>query len=364
MKLKMKKQIKKHLLSENFFRPNWHEIKTDRDLKKLCLDRNENHDEKLKKIYKKIFDKFFFKSSSYYPNLHNCYKAIAKLNKVPINHIFIGAGSDGIIRSVFETFVNKGDLILKTSPTFKMYEVYSKIYQAKSINIKYINKKNQIFFDFEQLIQSIKNNKIKLVCLPNPDSPSGTIVSKNKIEIILKEAKKKNTIVLIDEAYFPFYNVSSIQFLKKYKNLIICRTFAKAWGLAGLRVGYAIANQEIIKYMNKIKPMYEVNTFAAHLIPHLVVKNKNVINSVKSLNHSKNFFLKNLEEMGFKTLKSYGNFCHVNFGHHSDRIHRILRKQVLYKENFSEKCLSGYSRFSLTNINNFKKILNIISKNY
>jgi len=116
--------------------------------------------------------------------------------------------------------------------------------------------------------------------------------------------------------------------------------------------------------MNKIKPMYEVNTFAAHLIPHLVVKNKNVINSVKSLNHSKNFFLKNLEEMGFKTLKSYGNFCHVNFGHHSDRIHRILRKQVLYKENFSEKCLSGYSRFSLTNINNFKKILNIISKNY
>jgi len=88
-----------------------------------------------------------------------------------------------------------------------MYEVYSKIYQAKSINIKYINKKNQIFFDFEQLIQSIKNNKIKLVCLPNPDSPSGTIVSKNKIEIILKEAKKKNTIILINKKYLQYNNL-------------------------------------------------------------------------------------------------------------------------------------------------------------
>lgn len=356
----MIKQTRKHLLSENITRPYWHKNDTDRNFKKICLDKNENNDENLRKIYKKIFNKNFETSISYYPNLYQSYKSISKLNKVSIKNILIGAGSDGIIRSVFETFVQKGDLVLKTSPTFQMYEIYSKIYQAKTINVEYINEDNNIFFNFEKFVRIIKNYNVKLVCLPNPDSPTGTIISNNDIEIILKEAKKKNTIVLIDEAYYHFYKQSAKKFLKKYKNLIISRTFAKAWGLAGLRIGYGIAHQEVIKYMNKVKSMYEVNTFAAHIIPQLIEKKKHVLNSVKSLNNSKEFFLNKLNKMGFKTLDSYGNFCHVNFGINSKKIHKVLRKHVLYKENFSESCLSGYSRFSLTNKKNFKKIINLI----
>ena len=357
----MIKQTRKHLLSENITRPYWHRKDTDRNFKKICLDKNENNDENLKKIYKKIFNKNFTNSVSNYPNLYDSYNSIAKLNKVSINNILIGAGSDGIIRSVFETFIQKGDLVLKTSPTFQMYEIYSKIYQAKTINVQYINKDGNIFFDFEKFVKIIKNYKVKLICLPNPDSPTGTIISNKKMEIILKEANKKNTIVLIDEAYYHFYDKSVIKFLNKYKNLIISRTFAKAWGLAGLRIGYGISNQDIIKYMNKVKSMYEVNTFAAHAIPQVITKDKYVRSSVKILNNSKEFFLEELKKMGFKTLNSYGNFCHVTFGSRSKKIHKVLKKYVLYKEDFSENCLSGYSRFSLTNKKNFKKILNLIS---
>ena len=114
--------------------------------------------------------------------------------------------------------------------------------------------------------------------------------------------------------------------------------------------------------MNKVKSMYEVNTFAAHTIPHIIAKNKEVLNSVKNQNNSKYFFLEKMEKMGFDTLKSYGNFCHVKFGTKSKKIHKILKKYVLYKENFSENCLNGYSRFSLTSKNDFKKIINIISR--
>ena len=152
----MIKQTRKHLLSESIKRPYWHKKKTDRNLNKICLDKNENNDDNLKNIYKKIFEKNFTTSVSYYPNLYDCYNSIAKLNKVPINNILIGAGSDGIIRSVFETFVQKGDLVLKTFPTFQMYNIYSKIYQAKTININYKNKNNHIFFDFEKFIKIIK----------------------------------------------------------------------------------------------------------------------------------------------------------------------------------------------------------------
>lgn len=361
MKLKMIKQIRKHLLSDNIKRPHWNKKATDRNFKKICLDKNENNDENLIEIYKNIFNKSFKTSVSYYPNLYDTYNSIAKLNRVSISNILVGAGSDGIIRSVFETFIQKGDLVLKTSPTFQMYEIYSKIYQAKTIDVQYIKRDNHIFFDFEKFVKIIKNNKIKLICLPNPDSPTGTIISNKKMEIIIKEANKKNTIVLIDEAYYHFYGKSVIKFLKRYKNLIISRTFAKAWGLAGLRIGYGIGNQELIKYMNKVKSMYEVNTFAAHVIPQVIAKKKNVLKSVKILNNSKEFFLKELNKMGFQTLKSYGNFCHVKFGVQSKKIHKVLKNHVLYKENFKEKCLKGYSRFSLTNKNNFKKILNLIS---
>ena len=312
-------QIRKHLLSDKITRPNWHDKNTNRDFKKICLDKNENNDPNLKKIYKKIYSKYYQNSISHYPNLHDCYKAIAKLNKVSISNILIGPGSDGIIRSVFETFVEKNDKVLKTSPTFQMYEIYCKIFQAKTVDVKYLNKNNEILLDIKQLIRIIERQKIKLLCLPNPDSPTGTIVSDKDLEIILKVSRKRKTTVLIDEAYFPFYPKTAIKFLKRYDNLIISRTFAKAWGLAGLRIGYGIANTDMIKYMNKVKSMYEVNTIAAHLIPRIVTKYKNVLKSVKSLNISKDYFLKELNSMGFKTLKSYGNFCHVKFGNKSKK---------------------------------------------
>ena len=81
-------QIRKHLLSDKITRPNWHDKNTNRDFKKICLDKNENNDPNLKKIYKKIYSKYYQNSISHYPNLHDCYKAIAKLNKVSINPKF------------------------------------------------------------------------------------------------------------------------------------------------------------------------------------------------------------------------------------------------------------------------------------
>lgn len=356
------KQVKKNLREKSLIRPIWFNKNNDRNLKKICLDKNENNDPTLFKKYQKVFNKELKSSISYYPNLFKCYKTIASLNNVKIENILIGAGSDGIIRSIFETFVNKGDIVLKTKPTFQMYEVYSKIYQAKTIDIEYKISDNKISFDLEKFIHAVKKNKVKLICLPNPDSPTGTIVADDNIKKILSVAKAKGTIVLIDEAYFPFYNKTALKFLKKYNNLIITRTFAKAWGLAGLRIGYSISSKEVANYMHKVKSMYEVNTFAAHIIPSLLPMKNDVMKSVKKLNLSKSFFLKKLKKMGFTTLKSYGNFCHVNFGEKSVKIHKSLKKHVLYKENFSEKCLNGYSRFSLTDKNKFKKILNLISK--
>ena len=96
-------------------------------------------------------------------------------------------------------------------------------------------------------------------------------------------------MVLIDEAYYPFYSKTAVKFLKIQK-FNYNRTFAKAWGLAGLRIGYSISNTDVNKYLHKVKSMYEVNTFAAHLVPKIISKKNYVINSVKNLNKSKRFY--------------------------------------------------------------------------
>ena len=143
------RQIRDHLISDKILRPVWYDPKSTRNSNKIFLDKNENNDKNLKKIYHSIFKKYYWSSISYYPNSFDCYRELAKLNSVSIKNILIGAGSDGIIRSVFETFVKKGDIVLKTKPTFQMYDVYSKIYQAKTIDIEYENNSGKIEFDLQ-----------------------------------------------------------------------------------------------------------------------------------------------------------------------------------------------------------------------
>ena len=114
-----------------------------------------------------------------------------------------------------------------------------------------------------------------MIILANPNSPTGTVINKKKILDITKKAQKYNIPVIIDEAYYGFYNYSFIKEINKYKNLIILRTFSKSYGLAGLRAGYLISNKSIIKELFKFKPMYEINSIACKVL-EIFLKHKDL----------------------------------------------------------------------------------------
>ena len=175
--------------------------------------------------------------------------------------------------------------------------------------------------------------------------------------MLLDVAKNYGSVVLIDEAYHPFYKETVVGLIGSYPNLIIARTFAKAWGLAGLRVGYAVSNQEIIKYLHKIRPMYEVNTIAVSALTKILTNSAPMYASVDRLKEGKSYFLSEMQGMGFDIISNEGNFLHVKFGVYSTKIHEGLRNTVLYREDFSMQCLAGYSRFSATTIELFKPIV-------
>ena len=350
---------KKSLLNPELVRPDWQTI-NPRPTDLLWLDKNENLDPQLFEFNKKIWSEMDPIALSTYPECASLYKKLANwLNLAPEN-LILTPGSDGAIRMVFEAFVNEGDLVVHTSPTFAMYPVYSQIFGARVNPLVYENSIDGPRLTANQIISHLKHNKPKLFCLPNPDSPTGNVILPNDLRKIIELCASQDTVVLIDEAYHPFYDWTCVQWISEFQNLVVARTFAKAWGLAGLRIGYAVGHSELIKYLHKLRPMYEVSTVSIAMMEKMLDYSENMRLSVNRINDGKNYFANEMTKLGLKVLYTHGNFLHVNFGKYAHTVHQSLRGKVLYRLDFKDLCLSGYSRFSCTTVDAFRPIVEII----
>jgi histidinol-phosphate aminotransferase len=181
-------------------------------------------------------------------------KQISILKKVSTENIFLGNGSDEAIDLLMRIFCEpRIDEIMILPPTYGMYKVSASI---ADIAIKTVN----LTPDFQPNVVDIlakANEKTKVLFLCSPNNPTGNSFELEKME---KLVQNFNGIVVIDEAYIDFASQEScIQWINKYPNLVILQTFSKAWGLAGIRLGMAFANKEIVALLNKVKPPYNVN---------------------------------------------------------------------------------------------------------
>ncbi len=179
---------------------------------------------------------------------------ISFIKQIPIDHIFLGNGSDEAIDLLYRCFCEPGiDEAIVFPPTYGMYEVSANINNVKTIKVSLTD---DFQLDLASLEQSIKpNTKIIWVCSPN--NPSGNAIDRQDIEMILNNF---DGLVVVDEAYVNFSKHQSfISLIHEYPNLVVLQTLSKAWGLAGLRVGMAFASVEIIGYLNKVKPPYNIS---------------------------------------------------------------------------------------------------------
>ncbi|OQX21329.1 MAG: histidinol-phosphate transaminase [Candidatus Altiarchaeales archaeon A3] len=167
-------------------------------------------------------------------------------------NIILGNGSDELIELLIKTFQSP---YIGFYPSFVEYNRVSKIFNE----IYYEIPLNDDFtFDCRKFTNNEKFERAKVVFLCSPNNPTGGIIERRDIEKILKF----NKIVVVDEAYYEFSNLTSLDLTGEYENLIVIRTMAKAFGIAGLRIGYGIANKEIIKFLHKVKPPFNVNCLA------------------------------------------------------------------------------------------------------
>jgi histidinol-phosphate aminotransferase len=180
---------------------------------------------------------------------------ISELKKVPVENIFLGNGSDEAIDLLFRGFCEPAkDKTLICSPTYGMYQVSADINDVEVIDVALTS---DWHLNLEGIRSHFSDSNLKLIFICSPNNPTGNCM---KCEDILSLLSEFNGLVVIDEAYIDFAEAESLTSeLNKFNNLIVLQTLSKAWGLAGIRLGMAFANAEVIDVLNSIKPPYNVN---------------------------------------------------------------------------------------------------------
>ena len=351
------------LTGSKIFRPDTFST-LPRDPKAIWLDKNENLDAEYALITQKVYDSIDPLTISTYPEASLAYEKLSSWLGVSPENLIFTPGSDGAIRMTFECFVEKNDPVIYTNPTFAMYSVYSKIFECLPIELDYIKSDSGPFLDIETIILAIEENKPKIFCLPNPDSPTGTILQESELLRILAKCESTGTIFLLDEAYHPYYDWTGVNLIEQSENLIIARTFSKAWGSAGIRVGYAVGQASTISVLHKIRSMYEVSSLATSYVSNLLDYKNEMTKSVLRLKEGKEYYRNELKNLGYNSLTSEGNFIHVDFREDAEKIHEILKNKVLYREDFDHPSLNGYSRFTVAPTDVMKKVIDLIKEGF
>ena len=352
---------RRSLMNSDLYRPS--ALNTNqRGADKFWLDKNENLDPILMELSHKILGGIPPLALATYPEAGELYRKLAKWVGVVPESLLLTPGSDGAIRLVFESLVELGDKVIITAPTFAMYPVYSQMFGAKPIELHYESTESAPQLKVETIIKAVQENSPKLLCLPNPDSPTGTVLSQTELRDILEVCELNQTALLIDEAYHPFYEPTVVSWTSNSRNLIVARTFAKAWGCAGLRIGYSVAHPETTELLHKMRPMYETSTLAVEYISRTLDHDKDMKQAVSRMKKAKFYFQQEIQQMGFKVLPTEGNYSHVAFGEKGPVIHKVLADKVLYRVSFNQPCLRGYSRFTIGTKHMMRQIVNFIQR--
>ncbi|WP_246208913.1 histidinol-phosphate transaminase [Enterobacteriaceae endosymbiont of Donacia cincticornis] len=292
--------------------------------------------------------------------LLNVYSKYINLNN---ENILITRGADEGIDIIMRTFCDpEYDKILFCPPTYDMYRVTANI-----LNIKYLiifSIKDTWEINFKKIKRNLKNIKIIYFC--NPNNPTGNILNKNNIIELLKLTKNKIMIV-IDEAYIEFcIDQTMISLINKYENLIILRTLSKAFGLAGLRCGFILANQYIINILLKVIAPYPISIPVLDIaIQALNIKNLIIMNNnVKTIINNKKWLIDKLSNCNCikKIFTSTTNFVLIKF-HNSDIVLDILNKNnIIVRNQNHEKTLNNCLRITIGTFDECKKLFFTLQK--
>ncbi|MFY9853840.1 MAG: histidinol-phosphate transaminase [Terracidiphilus sp.] len=251
-------------------------------------------------------------------------------------------GVDEAIHVVFETFLEAGDELLLPVPTYTMYEVYA---SATDANVVSVLAADDLKFPFERLLSAI-TPRTKIIAIANPNSPSGSAAT--RAQLIEIATRAPHSILMVDEAYFHFHGETVIDLIGTAPNLIVARTFSKAYGLAGLRLGLLAGPAELMRWVKRVLSPYSVNSLALACLPPALEDAAYIDWYVGEVLTARAEFELALDQAGVRRWPTEANFVLTEIGaQHKEFTRRMSALGVLVRDRSSDPGCDGRVRITI-----------------
>ena len=318
---------------------------------KLRLDFNENPIG-CSPAVRRALAKLTAASISAYPEQETVRRKAARYFGVRPQELLLTNGTDEALSLVVNTFVEPGDRVLLVEPTYAMYRFYSELAGARLVAPRY---GAEMEFPWKDVLAALRSAP-RVFFLPNPNSPTGNLLSLAELRRILRTAPR--TMVVIDEAYFEFSGVTVIPWIRRHKNLIVTRTFSKTTGLAGLRLGCLFVHRELAASMRKAQSPYPVNAAVLAAAEAAMRDREFIARTVREVRRGRTEMQRGLARLGIRCFPSAGNFVLVRFGERAKKIVAALeRKGILVRDRSSDFGGEGYVRITLGTLAQTRRLL-------
>ncbi len=288
---------------------------------KLRLDFNENTVGCSPAVIAALRERLSADRLAVYPEYAMARTDLAAHFGVGVPEMLLTNGTDEAIQIVVNTFVDPGDEVLLLQPSYAMYRFYGEVAGARIRPVPY--REGTLAFPLEELLAEI-GDRTRAIFISNPNNPTGTAIEAAGIERILAAAP--GAAVLLDEAYFEFFGMSVLPLIGRFPNLFVSRTFSKAHGMAGLRIGCLFSNTRNLEMVHKAQSPYSVNVLAALAARAAISDPAYVTSYVREVRAARELLYAGLEKLQIPFHRSEGNFVLIQAGRRSLELQDKLRE--------------------------------------
>ena len=270
---------------------------------------------------------------------------ISKKYDVDINQITVGNGSNDIIECVVRSFLSSNDSAVFSKHAFAVYPLAVQISGAEGIEVQ----PKDWGHDLVKMQKAIKENT-KLVFIANPNNPTGTFLKRDEL-ISFLEKVSNDVIILLDQAYFDYssYESKDVDFdlVNNFPNLIMSRSFSKAYGLAGFRVGFSVSSKEIANYLNRVRQPFNVNSLALVAAEAALSDENHIQQSLKMNSDQKYILYKGLDKLGYKYIPTAANFICFDCQQDAEEKYNDLLKEGIIVRSMGVYKMPNHLRVSI-----------------
>lgn len=294
---------------------------------------------------------------SMYPEQESVRREMAKSFRVRADELLLSNGTDEALHLIANAFLDPGDSVLLVEPTFAMYRFYSELAGARVQAMRY---DENLEFPMREVLRALRSAP-RVFFLANPNNPTGGVLKKPVLREILQSAPR--SMFVVDEAYFEYSGITVVPWVRRHRNLIVTRTFSKAAGLAGLRLGCLFAHREITPLLRKAQSPYPISIPALVAGKAALRDRAHLARTLREFRRSRAALEQGLARLGIRYFPSAANFILMDLGAKAKGVVASLaRKRVLIRDRSSDFDGRGCVRITIGTLEETRRVLRGLEK--